>query len=986
MKSKLRFLSVLMFFVILVACTFVFNSKEVNADVLDSPESVIFESLGHEIGLSNLSVSSIVQDKYGFMWFGTQGGLNMYNSNEIMVYSHNPFDKEGLLNNLIQTMYYDEVEHVIWIGTYQGLSRFDIDTKTFINYTTNNSELSNEIIVSITKDASDNIWFGTLDGLNMLDITTNHISTYEVPGDVIRDLVFDSNGNLLIGTYQGLCMFNSTTETVEQVDISLPSDYVMVMGEFNEGILTIGMWDGGVVEISLDTFEVLEVVIEEIDVYSLLQSEDGSLYIGTWGDGLYVSKSGTETHHFESDGGESQLAHPIVYSIFEDEVGLIWLGTNGGGISLINNEKTNKVIHTYDENDNNSIMQGKINEIFIDNDIFYFAIYNEGLNIYNETQDTMEFYQYIEDDPTSLANNNVNTIIHFDENQLLLGTNGGIEIYNKTTKQFSRSDILPESHIVYALVLQDELLWIGTYQNGVYVYDYENDVLTHLSSILESDETIDSLIYDIYIDTSNRIWIGSNNGLVKLIKENDGYNYNIYINEGYDYDQLGSDIIKVIFEDDDNVIWIGTNGGGVSRYNEDGTFTTYTSAEGISGNIVNGINQDSKGYIWIATQRGISKFDSTTETVVQYNTDDGIGGYTFTSNITYHENMLYFGGNHGIVAVPENYSSTGLEVPKVYITSIDVLQESLNSTSQIYNNMELELSYNENSIGFQVDALNYQKSSSVIMSYKLIGYDDEYIEFSDSTYVHYSNLPPGDYTFSIISSLTTTSQEQTAEVHFTIAKPWFRTVVAYIVYGLIIIGFSYLGIVLWEARVFKLKNKQLQIMNSKLELLTIEDPLTKAYNRRYFKTNFQDLLGIAKRSKITFSVMLLDIDDFKLVNNKNGHLAGDEVLIEMVRRAKSVLKRSTDFIARIGGDEFVILMFDTNSTGARLLSQKVKRAIEVSMDYGNLDIKISAGVVTIKPTEDITINKIIELADKQLYQSKDKGKNQISYYDTEIDD
>lgn len=977
-KHKKTYLILLVFFLGVVL-----RPIEVSADILDNPDSVIFEKLGHEIGLSNLSVSSIVQDKNGFIWFGTQGGLNMYNSNEMEVYSHNPFSEEGLLNNLIQTIYYDEMEHVIWVGTYQGLSRFDIDSKTFKNYSTENADISNEIIVSITKDHDGNIWFGTLNGLNKIDVTTDLVSTYEVPGEVIRDLLFDSSGNLLIGTYEGLCRFNFDTELVEKVDVELPSNFVMVMDEHTTGVITIGMWAGGVVDVLIDTFEVQDVIIENENVYSLLYSEDDLLYIGTWGNGLFVSKTGSETQHFESTGGDDDLAHPIVYSLFEDEMGLIWIGTNGGGVSLLNKEKSNKVIHTFDEEDENSLAQGKINEIFIDEDIYYYAVYNEGLNVYNPTSDVMDFYQNIEGDETSLSNNNVNTIINYDENHLYLGTNGGIEIFNKSTKEFSTSSILPTNHIVYSLVLKGDILWIGTYQNGVFIYDTTNETLSKLSDFLEVGHEIDNLINEIFIDSKDRIWIGTNNGLNLLIKNNDTYQVTAFFNEGFEHNQLGSDIVKSIFEDIDQNIWISTNGGGISKYNEDSTFDTYTTEEGLSGNIVYGIIQDSNGYLWVSTQLGISKFDRISKVFTRFDVDDGIGGYTFTASGTYYNNILYFGGNHGIVAIPEDYSSTGIQVPKVYITQINVLGESLSNSIQVYNDYEFELAFDKNSVGFQVDSLNYQKSKSIISSYKLIGFDDEYIEFDNTAYVNYSSLPSGSYTFSVVSKMSNSENVQVAEVHFIIANPWYATGIAYVLYALGALGIGFLTVMLWQSRVFKQKNKQLQILNSKLELLTIEDPLTKAYNRRYFETNFKDLLSIAKRSQITFTVMLLDIDGFKLVNDMNGHLAGDEILKQLVKRVKTVLRRSTDFIARIGGDEFIILLFDTNSAGAELLARKIKKAIEQPSSKQEFDITVSAGVVTLKPEEDMGITHIIDLADKQLYKAKNTGKDQISFYSTE---
>ena len=149
-------------------------------DIIREGTSPSFEVIDRSSGLSNLSVSSMIQDKDGFIWFGTQGGLNRYDGRHFKTYTNNPYDADGLNHNLIQTMFYDEVEHVIWIGTYQGVSRFDIASDTFKHFTVDESGLSNPVVVAIEKDAEGFIWVGTLDGLNKIDLATDKIGRAHV--------------------------------------------------------------------------------------------------------------------------------------------------------------------------------------------------------------------------------------------------------------------------------------------------------------------------------------------------------------------------------------------------------------------------------------------------------------------------------------------------------------------------------------------------------------------------------------------------------------------------------------------------------------------------------------------------------------------------------------------------------------------------------------------------------------------------------------
>ena len=208
MRSKVIGLFMILFIVISTSYTFAEH-------LIRAGTTPTFEHLDRRSGLSNLSVSSIIQDKDGFIWFATQGGLNCYDGRTFKVYSNDPFDAERLIHNLIQTMAYDEENHELWIGTYQGISRYDIANDVFINYSVDKDGLSNPVVVTFEKDDQGNMWVGTLDGLNKIDIKTGVINTYEVPGKVVRDLKWDAKGKLWIGSYEGLLYFDEASDTVK---------------------------------------------------------------------------------------------------------------------------------------------------------------------------------------------------------------------------------------------------------------------------------------------------------------------------------------------------------------------------------------------------------------------------------------------------------------------------------------------------------------------------------------------------------------------------------------------------------------------------------------------------------------------------------------------------------------------------------------------------------------------------------------------------
>ena len=350
-------------------------------DILREGTLPSFELIDRSSGLSNLSVSSVIQDRDGFLWFGTQGGLNRYDGRTFKVYSNDPFVASGLLHNLIQTMYYDPEAHEIWIGTYQGVSRYNIEKDTFENYTVESNGLTNPVVVAIEKDDEGMIWVGTLEGLNVIDPESRKLTTYEVPGNVVRDILCDAQGTLWIGSYEGLLKFDRTLDQVVSSNFEFESKSVMVVNEFEEGILSIGMWDGGIADVNLSSGRIKTTKFDDNRVYSYIQTSDGTRWIGTWGGGLFAITDEGKYYQFKSDQGVNSLSHPIVYSMLQDDTGILWIGTNGGGINKVNPLKRNYLAYKHDSDDPNSLDAGKVNAILKDRSgNLWVAVYNEGLD------------------------------------------------------------------------------------------------------------------------------------------------------------------------------------------------------------------------------------------------------------------------------------------------------------------------------------------------------------------------------------------------------------------------------------------------------------------------------------------------------------------------------------------------------------------------------------------------------------------------------
>lgn len=949
-----------------------------------------FEVIDRSSGLSNLSVSSIIQDKDGFIWFGTQGGLNRYDGRSFKTYSNNPYNTEGLNHNLIQTMYYDADAHVIWIGTYQGVSKFDIATDTFKHYTVENNGLSNAVVVAIEKDAEGNIWVGTLDGLNRIEIATDALTVYDVPNKVVRDLLLDSNGTLWVGSYDGLLYFDAGIDALMHADYELPSPNVMVVNEFDPGILSLGLWGGGVVKINLSTNEVRHIEFDDDRVYAYIRTDDGSEWVGTWGGGLFVVTKEGKPFHFTDENTNNTLPHPIIYSMMQDDTGILWIGTNGGGIAKVNPLKRNYVKYRHVADDPDSLSAGKINAIEQDvNGDLWIAVYNAGLNRISLSGVITKFDANAELDG-ALAHPNVVAILKKPDGELLFGAGKFIYAFDDVTDRFEPVITLEPDVLVYSIENgNDNDLWIGTYRDGAYHYHWDSGVIDRCT--LDGTRNMklsDNLVYDILMDSGGRLWVATNNGLNMMASGDDAFT--VFKSVSGDRSQLAMNTIRVVYEASSGRIWLGSVGGGIAYYNEDGTFTTFLEDDGMPSNVVLGILEGTNGRIWASTHNGLAIISPDSMDIFSLTPNEGIGGYEF--NAGYYKDALgnmYFGGIHGITVIPGDISEGVSSSPRVYITEVEVFQKPYAVKKVFYNNDFLTFDSDETFLSFRFVALDFDSPEKTKYTYRLKGFDEDWINSGSVNYVNYSNLPHGHYTFEVYAETARGVWSEIQSLSFVIKTPWYKTWWASMVYVALGILLAHGLYKMWQSKVLAQRNAELavinaelEVLNDKLEQLSTHDPLTGVYNRRYLSVRLDEELQMAIRSAIELSIIMLDLDNFKNINDKFGHVSGDQYLMKVGEMMKLALPRSTDFVVRYGGDEFMVVLFDTNIDGALVVAEQIRQsveAIELTDGATPLDVQTtcSMGVMSILPEAGVDIEMLTKMADEALYEAKKLGKNKI---------
>jgi len=771
--------------------------------------SYIFDHISRINGLSNSSISTIVQDKDGFMWFGTQGGLNRYDGKNVIVYEHDPFDSNSLPHRLIQTMYLDYDKNILWIGTYNGLAKYEIYKNQFTHYPhdpKNKSGLSNEVVTAITIDDDHQVWVGTLNGLNVLNLKTGQFKQYyhdpdnsfSLSDDTIRSLLKDSKGRIWIGTYHGLNLYDPDNDqfisyTPENTP-NLKSPYIMSMSEDSHGNIWIGNWGEGIVKfLPEDGIFENSIVTDDNRIYVINAKDTGRIWAGTWGGGLfeYNLENGRLNQYYYDQNNSGSISHDVIYSIFLDNSDLLWVGTNGNGLNKLNKEKIDYRRFSYDPQNILSLSHGKVSSIIEDHQgDLWFGIYDGGLNRYSIKNDEMIHYRNDPNNSRSLSNDIVTFVYEDSKNNIWIGTNNGLNIYQPDTDGFVHylpdgTNQKPTGLIPYAMVEDDTGdLWIGYYKNGIDRWDLETgNFINYRLNPDDEGSLSDNLVYWMIMDRDKDIWIGTNNGLNLYDKDEDSFES--FFNNPDDLNSLSNNTTRILFEDSKGRIWIGTTSGGVNVLDKTtGVFKHYNRNNGLSDNAILSILEDDKGDIWISTSYGINIIDPDTNVITMISEEDGLWGMEFnTGHTKTTDGELLFGAMHGVYSFSSLPNKVNFYKPMIQIVNINVMNSPLKSEQPYYLLDEIHLSHNQNFLSFEFISIDYHAPSKNQYAYQLTGIDNDWVYIGTRNYVSYSNLSPGRYEFLVKATNSDgVWNDNPKSITVVIDNPPWRSWWAYLIY------------------------------------------------------------------------------------------------------------------------------------------------------------------------------------------------------------
>jgi ligand-binding sensor domain-containing protein/signal transduction histidine kinase len=856
-RKRIFFRSLYVCILMLISTSFLFhwelvfaNPESLNLQNAPNPlhsrtTSVRFDRITVEDGLSQNAVLTIFQDHRGFIWMGTEDGLNKYNGYDFSIYKHDPEDPTTLADSLVSKIYEDQ-EGVLWLGTRSGLDRYNPSEDTFTHFQNDPSDptsLSGTWVIAITEDREGTLWIGTDDGgLNRFNPETESFTHYthdpddpkSISDDSARVIYEDSRGNLWIGTRDGLNRFNRQSQTFYHHNnapddpFSLSGENISAILEDKQGTIWIATEGSGLYYFQESRNSLSQLQNNPLNpnslshdrVRALYEDQAGNLWVGTQNGLDQLDPNGYSFIHFLHDPGDPySLSSNSIWSIYEDRTGGLWFGTYGGGVSKYTHSGNKFTLYQNRATDPNSLSDNMVWSIAKDQlGALWIGTFNGGLNRLDPSRNVFSHYRHDPVDPHSLSSDDVRAILQDSSGTLWIGTSGGLDRFDAQAGNFihyrhdpENPNSLSENRVLVLLEDRSGYLWIGTRSAGLNRLDPNSGEFTRFQHN-EDDETSlsDNRIWSLYEDRTGAIWVGTLGGL--NLWEESTQKFIRYNHDPENPQSLSNDAIFSIYEDETGAIWIGTWGDGLERFNRDTqTFTHYTEKQGLPNNVIYGIEPDNEGNLWMSTNMGLSRFDPRTETFKNYDVRDGLQNNEFNVGAHFRasDGKLYFGGIQGFNSFYPDQVMDNPNIPPVVITTFATFNQTVQT--DLPDGEEIHLSYKDNYISFEFAALDYSAPEKNLYAYKLEGFDRDWIEAGTRRYASYTNLKGGDYIFRVIGSNNDgVWNEVGTSILIRITPPiwetwWFIGIIAIAVLALTITGFR-LRVRGIEARSTELEN------------------------------------------------------------------------------------------------------------------------------------------------------------------------------------
>ena len=799
---------------IFLACAFAFGQYR----------HVSFQQLTSVEGLSQNTANAIVQDEQGFIWIGTEDGLNRFDGYGFVVFRNDPEDPDTLVDNTVESLMVDS-QGQLWIGTNGGLSCMDPETGKMTHFQHDEDDpesLSGNKVWTLFEDSRHRLWVGTdhgglnlmkQDGDGFIRIQPDPESMDFEGYNYIRDIAEDEEGILWVGTGAGLHRLDPSEPGMKHVPLvtegsrGLDRAEVMDLNWGDGGHLWVSTYGHGLLRYQPRTGSKLAIQHREGDPLSLsedhirqtLIDSEGRLWVATRNSGLCLYDR--DRSIFERFG--HTFAHPKsignnrIQALMVDRGGVLWIGTNGGGVNWLdlNNLQFKHYLYLPKGEAELAKFKAYVKAIFEDQYGTLWVGTLGGLLEFDRAQNRITAYNHDQANPFSLSADEVWTIYEDGSGRLWVGTDGGgVNLFDRRRKRFrayrhdpGNPETLGSDRIRTLNEDREGRFWVGTLDGGFNLLNRETGAVKRFLHDPSDPESLSNdRIRAFHQDPEGTIWIGTLvGGLNRFDPEAETFRH--YQHDESDPNSLSDEGVMTICPDDSGYLWLGTYGGGLNRFDpKTETFRAYRKANGLPNEVIYGVLKEGD-YLWMSTNRGLSRFNTYTEEFRNYDIEDGLQDNEFNTGAYFQSRSgeMFFGGINGFNAFFPAKVLDNLTPPNVVLTSFKKLGRQMQLESQPIDPGGLTLSYQDTVFSVEFAALDFAQPPKNKFRYKMVGFQDQWVPLENRHDMTFTNLDPGKYEFHVKAANSDgVWNDEGTSIDITIVPPVWKTKWAYALYVL----------------------------------------------------------------------------------------------------------------------------------------------------------------------------------------------------------
>jgi ligand-binding sensor domain-containing protein/signal transduction histidine kinase len=741
---------------------------------LRSDNAVRFSPLSIEAGLSQTRVEQIIEDDHGFIWFGTQYGLNRFDGYSYRVFAHASNDPNSLGGVYIRALF-KEADGSLWIACDQTLDNYDPVKERFTHYHLRNTGslgLPEPTVAQISQDSNGTIWLATSVGLYGITKGDHRVHSYvhrdsdpsSISSNDVQSSGLDRQKEFWVATRNGLNKFNVTTGRVETY-IPLPVTYASAA--FHE-------------------------------------DRQGRFWV-TYGSrnylGLLDRASGKLTQIEPEPRSTSSPTARTIFSMMEDHEGTMWFATAGNGLLRLDNDVTHFTRYESVSGDSKTLPSNRVNTVFEDSSHrFWVGLHQDAPETFVLGNTSFRSFSRQVVSNSNLVSSLVSAIYKDRRGDIWIGTTGALQLVDHKTGFYRRIHRFDGTDVLAIIEDASGTLWFGTADFGLMSLDRHGKWRQYRRRPGDGSTLISDTVERLLIDHSGSLWAATWDGLSRfnarghtfesytpsialgntnyyaiaedssgslLLGSNRGFDlfdplakeFRTLTHESRDATSLSDNRVNAIYIDRSDRVWVGTQNGLNRLMKDRKSFEHFDQRDGLSGNVVSCIQDDGRGSLWMSTNRGLSQLDSVSGKFSIYSEFDGLHGADFTgwgACSKAKDGELFFGGFSGAVAfqpslVYEDYSRPTVRITEFQIrgkpiapTANSFLEKAIDYTSL------LRLQHSQSIFSITFAGMNHRDTSKLRYRYKLDGLDRSWNEVSDlERTASYTTLPAATYTFRV---------------------------------------------------------------------------------------------------------------------------------------------------------------------------------------------------------------------------------------------